>query len=80
MLVNLYLAQIYVPDLGYTIYGKFTGVHLAAGGQEHSAVLGRSFLRRFKMTYDGQNGTVILEREDRSCRLTPSPKVTASVC
>ena len=43
--VNVHLAQIYIPELAWTIYGRFDGVHLAAGGQPYSALIGRTFLR-----------------------------------
>ena len=61
--VNVHLAQIYVPELDRTIYGRFDGVHLAAGGQPYSALIGRTFLRHYKMNYDGQTGVVILTNE-----------------
>ena len=58
--VGIHLAQVYVPSLGFTINGAFAGVDLRAGGQLHSALIGRTFLRHFKMIYDGQTGTVEL--------------------
>ena len=60
--VNVHLAQIYVPRLGFTSYGQFAGVHLHAGGQPHSALIGRTFLRSFTMIYDGNVGSVVLSR------------------
>jgi hypothetical protein len=54
------MAQIHVPALEHTIYGLFAGVHLAAGGQRHRALLGRTFLHSFTMIYEGATGTVIL--------------------
>ena len=60
--VNVHLAQIYVPSLGFTSYGQFAGVHLHAGGQPHSALIGRTFLRSFTMFYDGSVGSVVLSR------------------
>jgi hypothetical protein len=36
------------------------GVDLAAGGQIHRALIGRTFLRRFTMVYEGETGTVTL--------------------
>ena len=57
---NMHLAQIHVPVLDITIYGEFAGVHLAAGGQLHRALLGRTFLRRFVMVYEGHTGTVTI--------------------
>jgi predicted aspartyl protease len=59
-ITNMYLAQIHIPALDYTIYGAFAGVHLAAGGQAHKALIGRTFLRSFTMIYEGKTGTVIL--------------------
>ena len=58
--VNMHLAQVYFPALSFTIWGAFAGVHLAAGGQIHRALIGRTFLRRYKMVYEGQTGTVII--------------------
>lgn len=58
---NMYLAQIHVPALGFTIYGSFAGVNLTGGGQAHQALIGRTFLQRFTMTYYGSTGTVILD-------------------
>jgi predicted aspartyl protease len=58
---KIYLAQIHIPDLNYTIYGAFAGVHLAAGGQPHQALIGRTFLSKFTMTYEGNTGTVTIK-------------------
>lgn len=58
--VNMHLAQVHVPSLNYTIYGAFAGVGLAAGGQQHHALIGRNFLQQFTMVYHGQTGTVTL--------------------
>jgi predicted aspartyl protease len=59
--VNMHLAQVHVPSLRFTIYGAFAGVHLQAGGQLHKALIGRTFLKHYKMMYDGSTGTVTLE-------------------
>jgi gag-polyprotein putative aspartyl protease len=61
--VNMYLAQIHVPSLRFTLYGAFAGVNLVAGGQSHFALIGRTFLRHFTMTYEGRTGTVTLSNE-----------------
>jgi len=58
--VIMYLGHIYIPALEVTITGQFGGVHLVSGGQRHSALIGRSFLMHFKMTYDGISGQVEL--------------------
>jgi predicted aspartyl protease len=60
--VNVHLAQVHIPSLDFTIYGMFSGVHLAAGGQHHKALLGRTFLRNCSMTYDGRTGKVVVVR------------------
>lgn len=59
-MANMYLAQIYIPSLSSTIIGSFAGVDLLAGGQRHSALIGRSFLRNCRMEYDGTTGSVKL--------------------
>jgi hypothetical protein len=56
--VNMHLAQIRVPSLNFIIYGAFAGVHLAAGGQNHLALIGRTFLQNCIMNYDGPTGAV----------------------
>jgi ABC-type uncharacterized transport system permease subunit len=61
--VNVYLAQIHVPSLNFTIYGAFAGVELKAGGQIHNALVGRTFLRNFKMIYDGKSGDVTISSD-----------------
>ena len=58
--VNEHLAQIYVPGLGLTIHGAFDGVHLRAGGMPHDVLLGRSFLQRVTMHYEGATGKVVI--------------------
>jgi len=57
---DMYLAQIHVSALSITIYGSFAGVDLRAGGQVHQALIGRTFLQRFTMIYEGTTGTVTL--------------------
>ena len=56
----MHLAQIHAPELNFTVYGAFAGVHLRAGGQLHTALLGRTFLRRLTMVYEGETGAVSL--------------------
>jgi hypothetical protein len=62
-MANMYLAQIFVPALGIRILGAFAGVDLAAGGQVHHALMGRTFLRHFTMIYEGRTGTVVIQNE-----------------
>jgi predicted aspartyl protease len=58
--ISSYLGHIYVPSLDITHTGEFGGVHLVAGGQRHSALIGRTFLMHFQFTYDGRTGQVEL--------------------
>jgi predicted aspartyl protease len=58
--VNLHLAHIHVPALRFTLYGPFCAVELAAGGQPHQALIGRTFLQHFTMIYEGKTGTVTI--------------------
>jgi len=60
--VDVYMAQIYVPVLNFTEYGKFAGVELKEGGHRQHILLGRTFLRNFTFSYDGVNGTFSLSR------------------
>ena len=60
---NEYMAQIYIPELRFTILGPLPGVHLAAGGQPHYALIGRTFLRRFNMNYEGRTGAVVVSND-----------------
>ncbi len=62
-MANVYLAQVHVPSLKFTIFGAFAGVELAGGGQAHSALIGRTFFRYFTMTYEGRTGTVIISND-----------------
>jgi predicted aspartyl protease len=61
--VNVHLAQIHIPSLGFTLYGPFAAVDLIAGGQSHMALIGRTFLQHFTMHYDGRTGTVTLSND-----------------
>jgi hypothetical protein len=56
----MHLVQVHFPALSFTVWGAFAGVHLAAGGQLHKALIGRTFLRYYKMVYEGRTGSVII--------------------
>lgn len=62
-LVNLHLARIYIPGLDAVFSGAFAGAGLEAGGQPYTAILGRDFLRQFRLTYDGRTGAVTLSND-----------------
>ena len=59
--VNMHIGQMCVPSLKQTMYGLFAGVHLLSGGQPYVALIGRTFLRDYTMTYEG-TGSVLLSR------------------
>lgn len=56
----IYTARVYVPSLDRLLFQRFAGVRLSEGGQSHRIVLGRSFLRRYRMAYNGGTGQVEL--------------------
>ena len=58
--VSMRLAHIHIPTLQFTLYGAFAGVDLIKGGQRHYALIGRTFLRHFVMTYNERTGEVII--------------------
>jgi len=61
--VNVHLAQIYVPSLNQVVEGSFAGVQLQPGMRSFVALIGRSFLREFTMTYEGRTGRVTLSAD-----------------
>jgi hypothetical protein len=61
--VNVHLAQVHVPSLTFVLHGQFCAVDLAAGGQQHRALIGRTFLQHFTMVYEGRTGTVTLSND-----------------
>lgn len=63
--VNVHLAQILIPSLDIVISGRFTGVHLYAGGQPHGALIGRTLLQHVTMIYNGITGSVIIALPDQ---------------
>lgn len=61
--VNVHLGHVFIPTINKTIYGQFAGVNLIAGGQLHSALIGRTFLQHFVLFYDGRTGVVSISDE-----------------
>jgi hypothetical protein len=59
----IYTARLYVPALDRLLFQSFTGVKLAEVQQIHRVILGRPFLRRYRMTYDGMTGEVELSTD-----------------
>lgn len=56
----VYTARVYVPKLDRLLFQRFTGVKLQDGGQWHRLILGRTFLRQYRLAYDGASGQVEL--------------------
>ena len=57
----IYTARIYVPALDRLLFQPFTGVKLQQGDQWHGVILGRTFLRQYRLAYNGPDGTVTVE-------------------
>ncbi len=55
---NFYLARVYIPDLDRLLFERFAGAKLEEGGLRHRVILGRPFLRRYRMDYDAISGRV----------------------
>jgi predicted aspartyl protease len=56
--VDFCLAQLHVPLLKFTLMGSFAAVPLVKSGFAQQALLGRSFLKYFRLEYDGRSGAV----------------------
>ena len=61
-MLDVHMAYIDIPSLAWGIYGRFMGVHLVAGGQQHNVLLGRTMLSNMVMIYDGPKGGVTIAR------------------
>ena len=58
--VNVYLAQMHIPHIPFTVHGRFAGADLSGLGC--IALIGRApVLTRCRMVYDGPSGSVSLE-------------------
>ena len=58
----VFMAYVIIFELGMAHYGRFAGVNLADGGQQHGVLLGRTFLSGVTMVYDGPTGSVQISR------------------
>ena len=54
----IYTARLYIPQLDKLLFQPFTGVKLHEGEQWHRVILGRSFLRGYRLIYEGVTGQV----------------------
>jgi len=62
----IYTARIYIPKLDKLLFQPFTGVKLREGEQWHQVILGRSFLRGYRLVYDGAAGSVEIAEHEES--------------
>lgn len=60
---NVYRGRLFVPELAWTFDGRLLGVTFDAEQKQWSAILGRTFLQHFLMTYDGRTGEVIISND-----------------
>jgi len=60
----IYTARIYVPKLDKLLFQPFTGVRLFEGEQWHRVILGRTFLRHYRLAYNGASGQVEITESD----------------
>lgn len=59
---NIYAAQIHVPALADTAWGRFAAVNLKQANMPFRALIGRNFLRNYELTYEGPTGHVTIRR------------------
>lgn len=60
----VFTGRLYVPELDRLIFQPLTGVKLRQGAQFHEVILGRAFLREYRVIYDGATGAVEIEKAD----------------
>lgn len=58
-----YRAVIQIPELNVVFNGPVIGVRLSAGRQPYDAIIGRDFLRRLRLVYDGPSGEVTISSD-----------------
>ena len=59
----MHLAQILVPSLGWQRFDRFAAVKMRENGLKQSVLMGREFLAKFRMVYDGRTDKVVIENE-----------------
>ena len=57
---QVYLAQIYIPELEIGYNGRVIGARLSDGDQIHRVLIGRNFLQHLRLVYDGPSGSVAI--------------------
>ena len=55
---TFYLARIYIPELDRLLFERLAGARLEGTGIPHRAILGRPFLRPYRVAYHGITGVV----------------------
>jgi predicted aspartyl protease len=56
-----YSALLVVPELDFQEHIEVIAMRIGAGKMNYPIVLGRSFLERYRIQYDGPNGTMLFE-------------------
>ena len=56
---NVHAGHVYVPGVDFVYFAHFAGVDLRLAHCD--VLLGRPFLRHFKLTYDGRSAHVVIE-------------------
>lgn len=62
-LVNVYSAQLYIPDLSAGFVGGFPGLPLADDELPHAVIIGREFLRHYTLLYEGRTGVFTISND-----------------
>lgn len=62
--VAIYLAQIHVIALQVVVNGRFAALDMERSGLACTAILGRTFLQKFKLHYEGPTGLAKLIHPD----------------
>ena len=56
----VYMAAVWIPQLELSQVGRFVAGYLKDGGQSHDVILGRDFLSKVIMIYDGLRSQVTI--------------------
>lgn len=72
----VYMGAISIPELGISQFGKFTGANLKAGGILQHVLLGRDFLAKTIMIYDGVRSQVTIMSAGNSYSTQSVPQYT----
>ena len=69
---SYYTAQVHFPALKFTVRGQFAALPIREN-YGYDLLIGRTFLRHFRMEYDGVTGAVTVYKEGKLGQLYYSP-------